>query len=82
MTGVDMSASAINVGRLRQLETHTNIQYEVTTAEAMAATHAGQYDVVTCLENAGTCSRPSIRGAGLRNPGQTGRQSLFLHLEP
>jgi 2-polyprenyl-6-hydroxyphenyl methylase/3-demethylubiquinone-9 3-methyltransferase len=50
VTGVDMSATALNVARLRQLETHTQIHYEVTTAEAMAASHPGEYDVVTCLE--------------------------------
>jgi 2-polyprenyl-6-hydroxyphenyl methylase / 3-demethylubiquinone-9 3-methyltransferase len=50
VTGVDMSAAALNSAKLRQLETHTNINYQLTTAEAIAATHAGQYDVVTCLE--------------------------------
>jgi 2-polyprenyl-6-hydroxyphenyl methylase/3-demethylubiquinone-9 3-methyltransferase len=50
VTGIDMSAAAINIANLRQLETHTRIDYQLITAEEMAATHAGQYDVVTCLE--------------------------------
>jgi 2-polyprenyl-6-hydroxyphenyl methylase/3-demethylubiquinone-9 3-methyltransferase len=50
VTGLDMSAAAINIAKLRQLETHTRINYQLITAEEMAATHAGQYDVVTCLE--------------------------------
>jgi 2-polyprenyl-6-hydroxyphenyl methylase/3-demethylubiquinone-9 3-methyltransferase len=50
VTGIDMSATAINIAKLRQLETHTRINYQLITAEEMAATHAGQYDVVTCLE--------------------------------
>ncbi|MES2219185.1 MAG: bifunctional 2-polyprenyl-6-hydroxyphenol methylase/3-demethylubiquinol 3-O-methyltransferase UbiG [Pseudomonadota bacterium] len=50
VTGIDMSEAALNIAKLRQLETHTKIQYQLTTAEAIAATNAGQYDVVTCLE--------------------------------
>ena len=50
VTGVDMSAAALNIAKLRQLETHTTINYQLTTAEDIAASHAGQYDVVTCLE--------------------------------
>lgn len=50
VTGIDMSDTALKVAKLRQLETKTKIDYQLTTAEAIAATHAGQYDVVTCLE--------------------------------
>jgi 2-polyprenyl-6-hydroxyphenyl methylase/3-demethylubiquinone-9 3-methyltransferase len=50
VTGIDMSSAAIKIAKLRQLETNTNITYQVTTAEAMAMEHANQYDVVTCLE--------------------------------
>jgi 2-polyprenyl-6-hydroxyphenyl methylase / 3-demethylubiquinone-9 3-methyltransferase len=50
VTGIDMSESALNVAKLRQLETHTKINYRLATAEAIAAAQPGQYDVVTCLE--------------------------------
>ena len=50
VTGIDMSEAAIKVAHLRQLETKTQIEYVLTTAEALAIQRPGQYDVVTCLE--------------------------------
>ncbi|MDR3492822.1 MAG: bifunctional 2-polyprenyl-6-hydroxyphenol methylase/3-demethylubiquinol 3-O-methyltransferase UbiG [Gammaproteobacteria bacterium] len=50
VTGIDMSAAAIGVANLRQLETKTDIEYVVTTAEAIAAERPEEYDIVTCLE--------------------------------
>lgn len=50
VTGIDMSEAAINVAKLHQLESKTQIEYLLTTAEAIAAERPQQYDVVTCLE--------------------------------
>jgi 2-polyprenyl-6-hydroxyphenyl methylase / 3-demethylubiquinone-9 3-methyltransferase len=50
VTGIDMSGAALDVARLHQLESGVRVTYDLTTAEEWAATHAGQYDVVTCLE--------------------------------
>lgn len=49
-TGIDMGESAINVARLHALESELTIDYQVMTAEQMADTAAGQFDVVTCME--------------------------------
>lgn len=50
VTGIDMSHDALEVARLHALESQLPIQYEQRTAEDFAATHAGQFEVVTCLE--------------------------------
>ncbi len=50
VTGIDMSQAALNVAKLRQLETGTHIEYILTTAEEIAVDRPAQYDVVTCLE--------------------------------
>jgi 2-polyprenyl-6-hydroxyphenyl methylase/3-demethylubiquinone-9 3-methyltransferase len=50
VTGVDMSEAALNVAKLHQLESKTEVEYLFTTAEQIASERPGQYDVVTCLE--------------------------------
>lgn len=50
VTGIDMADGPLAVARLHQVESGTNVDYLQTTAEALASEHAGQFDVVTCLE--------------------------------
>jgi 2-polyprenyl-6-hydroxyphenyl methylase/3-demethylubiquinone-9 3-methyltransferase len=50
VTGIDMSEAALNVAKLHQLESQTQIEYILSTAENIAAERPAQYDVVTCLE--------------------------------
>jgi 2-polyprenyl-6-hydroxyphenyl methylase/3-demethylubiquinone-9 3-methyltransferase len=50
VTGIDMSEAALNVAKLHQLESQTQIEYILSTAEKIAAERPAQYDVVTCLE--------------------------------
>lgn len=50
VTGIDMNVSLIDVANLHLLETGRKVHYHVSTAETFAAEHAGQYDLVTCLE--------------------------------
>ena len=50
VTGIDMSAEALNVAQLHLLESHLTVDYQQSTAENFAEQHAGKYDVVTCLE--------------------------------
>lgn len=50
VTGIDAGADAIEVARLHLHESGLQVDYHCTTAEDHAATHAGQYDLVTCLE--------------------------------
>ena len=50
VTGIDMAKGALAVARLHQAESGTNVEYQQTTAESLAQEHAGEFDVVTCLE--------------------------------
>ncbi len=50
VTGIDMSAPALSVARLHALEQGVKIDYVQSPAEQYANDHAGQFDVVTCLE--------------------------------
>jgi len=50
VTGIDMSEAALQVAKLHQLESGINVEYQLITAEQMAAQRPAQYDVVTCLE--------------------------------
>jgi len=50
VTGIDMAASPLAVARLHQIESGAAVEYRRSTAEELAASEAGLYDVVTCLE--------------------------------
>lgn len=50
VTGIDMNKSIIDVAKLHQLESGTEVSYQHISAEEMANQHKGQYDIVTCLE--------------------------------
>ena len=50
VTGIDMGAAPLAVARLHLLESKLDINYQHSSAEDWATGHAGQYDVVTCLE--------------------------------
>ena len=50
VTGVDMAEAPLTVAKLHQAESGADVNYRQATAEAMAAEHAGDFDVVTCLE--------------------------------
>ena len=50
VTGIDMAEGPLAVARLHQMESGVEVDYRQATAEELASDHAGQYDVVTCLE--------------------------------
>ena len=50
VTGLDMGAEPLEVARLHALESGITVNYVQQTVEDHAASHAGQYDVVTCME--------------------------------
>lgn len=49
-TGIDMGEMPLEVAKLHMLESGLKIDYQKITAEEFAEQHAGQFDVVTCLE--------------------------------
>ncbi len=50
VTGIDMGAAPLSVARLHQVESGLDISYLQTTAEELAATEAGNFNIVCCLE--------------------------------
>ncbi len=50
VTGIDMGEAPLEVARLHGLESGLTVDYQQSTAEQFADTHAEQFDVVTCLE--------------------------------
>ena len=50
VTGIDMAEKALNVARLHSLESGAAVNYQVSTAEQLAAARPGAFRTVTCLE--------------------------------
>ncbi len=50
VVGLDLADDLLSVAKLHALESGVSIDYRVETAEAHALEHAGQYDIVTCME--------------------------------
>ncbi|WP_415227611.1 bifunctional 2-polyprenyl-6-hydroxyphenol methylase/3-demethylubiquinol 3-O-methyltransferase UbiG [Psychromonas sp.] len=48
--GIDMAHASLQIARLHALETQADIDYRKITAEEFALQHAGQFDLVTCME--------------------------------
>ncbi|WP_223669310.1 bifunctional 2-polyprenyl-6-hydroxyphenol methylase/3-demethylubiquinol 3-O-methyltransferase UbiG [Kangiella shandongensis] len=50
VTGIDMGEMPLQVAKLHKLESGVDVEYLQSTAEEFAEKHAGEFDVVTCLE--------------------------------
>ena len=50
VTGIDAAPRALEVARLHMVESGLDIDYRHTTAESLAGSQAGSFDVVCCLE--------------------------------
>jgi len=50
VTGLDMGAEPLEVARLHALESGISVNYIQETVEQHAQEHAGEYDIVTCME--------------------------------
>ncbi len=50
VTGLDLADDLLQVAKLHALEAGVEVNYVLEAAEAHAATHPGEYDVVTCME--------------------------------
>jgi len=50
VTGIDMAPTPLLVAKLHLKESGHKVDYQQITAEHMANDHAGEFDVVTCME--------------------------------
>lgn len=48
--GIDMGEAPLKVARLHGLESGIQVDYQRITVEELAQTHAGTFDIVTCME--------------------------------
>jgi 2-polyprenyl-6-hydroxyphenyl methylase/3-demethylubiquinone-9 3-methyltransferase len=48
--GIDLSDKALAVARLHQLESGVEVDYQLSTAETLAAEQPGRFEIVTCME--------------------------------
>lgn len=50
VTGIDLAEKSLKVARLHGLESGIKLDYQLVSAEDMAARHPGEFDIVTCME--------------------------------
>jgi 2-polyprenyl-6-hydroxyphenyl methylase/3-demethylubiquinone-9 3-methyltransferase len=50
VTGLDLASELLQVAELHALEGDVKLDYRLESAEQHAATHAGAYDLATCME--------------------------------
>jgi len=50
VTGIDLAEKPLRVAELHLLESHAEVRYARASAEDYAASHAGAFDVLTCME--------------------------------
>jgi 2-polyprenyl-6-hydroxyphenyl methylase/3-demethylubiquinone-9 3-methyltransferase len=77
VTGIDMAESPLAVARLHQVESGIDVDYRQSTAEELAASNAGQYDIVTCLEMLEHVPSPAQIIASVHTLLRPGGQAFF-----
>lgn len=60
VTGIDAAEQALEIAQLHALEAGLDIDYQETTAEALAQKQPGQFDVITCMEMLEHVPTPSL----------------------
>jgi 2-polyprenyl-6-hydroxyphenyl methylase/3-demethylubiquinone-9 3-methyltransferase len=50
VTGIDLAPTMVETARLHALDSGLQIDYRVDAAETMLTSHAGMFDVITCME--------------------------------
>ena len=50
VTAIDLAPGMVETARLHALESGLQIDYRVDSAEMLAGSHAGKFDVLTCME--------------------------------
>lgn len=80
VTGIDMSPDALSVARLHALDSGVDVDYQQITAEEFAAEHAGQFDIVTCLEMLEHVPNPSTVIAACASSVKPGGRVIFSTL--
>lgn len=77
VTGIDLSEKALRVAQLHLHESKLPVQYVAASAEAYAEAHAGEFDVVTCMELLEHVPEPAAMVAACARLVRPGGQAFF-----
>jgi 2-polyprenyl-6-hydroxyphenyl methylase / 3-demethylubiquinone-9 3-methyltransferase len=77
VTGIDLSDKALRVAQLHLLESRLAIEYLSVSAEDLAGSRAGSFDVVTCMELLEHVPEPAAMVAACASLVRPGGQVFF-----
>jgi 2-polyprenyl-6-hydroxyphenyl methylase/3-demethylubiquinone-9 3-methyltransferase len=77
VTGIDLSEKSLRVAELHLLESKAAVRYERAMAEEFAARHAGEFDLVTCMELLEHVPEPASMVAACARLARPGGQVFF-----
>ena len=77
VTGIDLSEKSLRVAELHLLSSKAQVTYERVSADDYAQRHAGEFDVVTCMELLEHVPEPSAMVAACARLVRPGGQVFF-----
>ena len=77
VTGIDLGGKSLRVAELHLLQSKAAVVYEEASAEQFAEQHAGEFDVVTCMEMLEHVPEPSSAVAACARLARPGGQVFF-----
>jgi 2-polyprenyl-6-hydroxyphenyl methylase/3-demethylubiquinone-9 3-methyltransferase len=77
VTGIDLGGKSLRVAELHLLQSKAAVRYEEASAEQFAAQHAGEFDVVTCMEMLEHVPEPSSAVSACARLAKPGGQVFF-----
>ena len=77
VTGIDLSEKSLRVAELHLLQSGAQVTYERASAEEYAERHAGEFEVVTCMELLEHVPEPASMVAACARVVQPGGQVFF-----
>jgi 2-polyprenyl-6-hydroxyphenyl methylase / 3-demethylubiquinone-9 3-methyltransferase len=77
VTGIDLGGKSLRVAELHLLQSKAAVAYEEASAEEFAERHAGEFDVVTCMEMLEHVPQPSSAVAACARLVRPGGQVFF-----
>ena len=77
VTGIDLGGKSLRVAELHLLQSKAAVTYQEASAEQFAERHAGEFDVVTCMEMLEHVPEPSSAVAACARLAKPGGEVFF-----